>query len=37
MVKNKKKGGDGDAVWRWNWTDGTRADDWKGHGLLRWF
>jgi len=32
-----KKGGNGDAIWRWNWTDGLRSDDWKGGWFLRWF
>jgi hypothetical protein len=35
--KVKKKGGDGDAVWRWNGTERTRADDRKGRWFLRWF
>jgi hypothetical protein len=36
MVKDKRKGGDKDAIWRWNRTHGPRSDDGKGSRLLCW-
>ena len=33
----KKKGGNGDAIWRQNGTHGSRSNDGKRSWLLRWF
>ncbi len=32
----ERKGGDRDACWRWNWTDGYGSDDRARGWLLRW-